>query len=109
MFPLLGECRTGTERQDADELGGKGASLDWLKRAGLPVPPGFVVPASVARAADEPRLRDHLRRLGAAMDGPLPPTPEMLLEDYPELEEAADSLREGLDGSLAAWSRPLPR
>src|SRR5205807_6947715 len=105
MFPRLGAWRGGGEIGQAGELGGKGASLDRLKRAGLPVPPGFVVPASVARAAGDERLREQLRALGTAMDGPLPPTPEMLLEDFPELDSAAESLREGLEESLRAWER----
>ncbi len=40
--------------------GGKGASLAAMTVAGLPVPPGFVVPAwALSRAVDAARLREH--------------------------------------------------
>src|SRR5919108_1798867 len=42
--------------------GGKGASLAAMTAAGLPVPPGFVVPASVLeRSVDAARLRELAR------------------------------------------------
>lgn len=50
------------------EAGGKGANLGELTRAGLPVPPGFVVTASayrahLARAGLEARIADRLHTL----------------------------------------------
>jgi pyruvate,water dikinase len=44
--------------RDVDCAGGKGASLAAMTAAGLPVPPGFVVPAwALEHAVDPPRLR----------------------------------------------------
>jgi pyruvate,water dikinase len=44
--------------RDADCAGGKGASLAAMTAAGLPVPPGFVVPAwELERSVDAGRLR----------------------------------------------------
>ncbi len=67
-------------RGDVDVAGGKGANLGELTRAGLPVPPGFVVTADAyLRAADSAGVRDELRRLGEELD----------TEDLPALEAAA--------------------
>lgn len=45
--------------RDVRVAGGKGASLAAMTAVGLPVPPGFVVPASVLEASvDGPRLRE---------------------------------------------------
>ncbi|GEN07229.1 PEP-utilising enzyme, TIM barrel domain [Myxococcus fulvus] len=49
-------------REDAPVAGGKGANLGELTRAGLPVPPGFVVTASAFQQAMEP-VRPRLREL----------------------------------------------
>jgi len=51
----------GISLDDAAEVGGKGANLGELSRAGLPVPPGFVLGASAFHAAVE----------GAGIDGRL--------------------------------------
>lgn len=49
--------------REATLAGGKGASLAAMTAAGLPVPPGFVLPAYLLeRAVDAERLRDLARR-----------------------------------------------
>lgn len=40
-------------KNDTELAGGKGANLGELTRAGLPVPPGFIVTAEAYRAAME--------------------------------------------------------
>ncbi|NRD45904.1 phosphoenolpyruvate synthase [Corallococcus exiguus] len=53
-------------REDVDQAGGKGANLGELTRAGLPVPPGFVITASAFHHAMEsarPRLQDLWKRV----------------------------------------------
>jgi pyruvate, water dikinase len=56
-------------RSDVATAGGKGANLGELARAGLPVPPGFVVTAPAFLAAMEDRgVREELR------DGLPPPS-----------------------------------
>jgi pyruvate,water dikinase len=50
-------------RDDVARVGGKGANLGELTRAGLPVPPGFVVTASAyLLALDQAGTRQELRR-----------------------------------------------
>ena len=41
---------TDLDRPDGDLLGGKGASLAEMSRAGLPVPPGFTITTECCRA-----------------------------------------------------------
>jgi pyruvate, water dikinase len=54
---------------DADVAGGKGANLGELTRAGLPVPPGFVVTAAAFLAAlDDRDVRTDLRAGATAVD-----------------------------------------
>lgn len=56
-------------RTDVPWAGGKGANLGELTRAGLPVPPGFVVGApAYAALCEEGELRAHLTRLLAGLD-----------------------------------------
>jgi pyruvate, water dikinase len=51
-------------RDDLSSVGGKGANLGILSRAGLPVPPGFVVTADAYLAAmEEGGVRADLQRL----------------------------------------------
>ena len=51
-------------RDDVALVGGKGANLGELTRAGLPVPPGFAITADAyVRAIDAAHVRDELRRL----------------------------------------------
>jgi pyruvate,water dikinase len=52
---------------DTDIAGGKGANLGEMTRAGLPVPPGFVVTsAAYVEALEAAGIRDDLRELTAA-------------------------------------------
>ncbi|MGZ3438388.1 MAG: PEP/pyruvate-binding domain-containing protein, partial [Polyangia bacterium] len=56
-------------RGDVTIAGGKGANLGELARAGLPVPPGFVVTAPAYLAAmDAGSTRSSLRNLAASVD-----------------------------------------
>jgi pyruvate,water dikinase len=56
-------------RDDVARVGGKGANLGELTRAGLPVPPGFVVTAnSYLDALDRAGLREEVRRRTEGVD-----------------------------------------
>jgi phosphohistidine swiveling domain-containing protein len=56
---------------DIDQAGGKGANLGELTRAGLPVPPGFVVVTDAYRAyLAEHQLADKIAALAAPTDDP---------------------------------------
>jgi rifampicin phosphotransferase len=56
---------------DIDRAGGKGANLGELTRAGLPVPPGFVVVTDAYRAyIAEHQLADKIAALAAPTDDP---------------------------------------
>jgi rifampicin phosphotransferase len=58
-------------RGDIDEAGGKGANLGELTRAGLPVPPGFVVLIDAYRAyVAEHQLVEKITALAAPTDDP---------------------------------------
>jgi hypothetical protein len=93
----------------AADLGGKGAVLDLLRRRGLPVPPGFVVPAEVYRAAArDPALLPVLRQLGAAMESGQPPAPSTMVLCDPRTAWLLAMLRRRIEASLAGWRRPLP-
>ncbi|RKG80095.1 phosphoenolpyruvate synthase [Corallococcus exercitus] len=54
-------------REDVAQAGGKGANLGELTRAGLPVPPGFVITATAFQHALEP-VRARLRELWQRVD-----------------------------------------
>ena len=55
-------------RDDVAMVGGKGANLGELLRAGLPVPPGFAITAAAfVRALEEAGVRDELRRVFASV------------------------------------------
>ena len=78
---------------DAVVVGGKAAALGELTRAGIPVPPGFVVPAEAfgqAMAAVDPA--GSLVRAAAGMAA----------EDVPAIAQVASRLRERIT------ARPLP-
>ncbi|HLZ37297.1 MAG TPA: phosphoenolpyruvate synthase [Mycobacteriales bacterium] len=69
---------------DVAAVGGKGANLGELTRAGLPVPPGFVVTAEVFRAAlAEAGVGDDVARIAADAD----------VDDPAALADAAERLR----------------
>jgi pyruvate,water dikinase len=54
------------DRRDLDVAGGKGANLGELTKAGLPVPPGFVITApGYLQAMDDGHVRDQLRAVFA--------------------------------------------
>lgn len=62
-------------RADVAMVGGKGANLGELSRAGLPVPPGFVVTSTAFLAAlDAANLRERLRDGFSAVDSRDPET-----------------------------------
>jgi pyruvate, water dikinase len=74
-------------RDDVSYAGGKGANLGELTRAGLPVPPGFVVGApAYAAFCEETGLRARLDELLAGVD----------VEDAAALEAASQSAREAV-------------
>ncbi|MBS1868379.1 MAG: phosphoenolpyruvate synthase [Actinobacteria bacterium] len=71
-------------RDDVDWAGGKGANLGELTRAGLPVPPGFVVGApAYAAMCEASDLRAHLVRLLEGLD----------VDDTTALEASAEQAR----------------
>jgi rifampicin phosphotransferase len=56
---------------DIDQAGGKGANLGELTRAGIPVPPGFVVTTEAYRVyVGEHQLDDKITALAAPSDDP---------------------------------------
>ena len=85
-------------RDDTAIAGGKGANLGELTRAGLPVPPGFVIAAAAyLDAMERAGVRDDLRALAAAIDP----------DDRDALESASHKARElveraGLPDALRA-------
>ncbi|HEY8524429.1 MAG TPA: phosphoenolpyruvate synthase [Acidimicrobiales bacterium] len=73
-------------RDDVGLVGGKGANLGELTRAGFPVPPGFVVTADAyLRAMDEGEVRAALLARAAAVDAD---DPEALGAATRDLQEA---------------------
>lgn len=89
-----------------DVLGGKGASLDVLLRAGLPVPPTTVVTTEAYRqVAAQPELADLLDELRT---GPLPAT-SALVEAGRAVDQAflAVPLPAELQREVLAAARPL--
>ena len=82
----------GTSEGDPDRkdvLGGKGASLAAMSRAGLPVPPGFTISVGCCRLYHEAggvwpegleeEVREHLARLEKVTGGPFGKGPKPLL------------------------------
>ncbi len=71
-------------KDDVDLAGGKGANLGELLKAGLAVPPGFVVTApAYLWVLDESGVREELRRQSAAVD----------IDDPAGLSAAAEALQ----------------
>lgn len=72
-------------KDDTDVAGGKGANLGELSRAGLPVPPGFVITAGAyLDAMDASGVRGELRSASGALDP----------DDANELTATAEHLRD---------------
>ncbi|MGH2835114.1 MAG: phosphoenolpyruvate synthase [Solirubrobacteraceae bacterium] len=72
-------------RKDVDYAGGKGANLGELTRAGLPVPPGFVIGApAYASFCEQNGVRERLREILAGVE----------VEDSRALRAAADAARQ---------------
>ena len=60
---------TDLARADVDYAGGKGANLGELTRAGLPVPPGFVITAQAyLQAMDEAGVRSAMQAAAVEVD-----------------------------------------
>lgn len=75
---------------DVAHVGGKGANLGEMTRAGLPVPPGFVVTASAFLSfLDEAGIRERLRELFLAVDP----------DDAERLAASSREMRELVQGS----------
>ncbi|WP_141588084.1 phosphoenolpyruvate synthase [Myxococcus sp. AB056] len=70
-------------REDVALAGGKGANLGEMTRAGLPVPPGFVITAAAFQEAMAP-VRAQLSRLWAQVD---PDDPSSLTQVTQQLRE----------------------
>lgn len=71
------------DRSDTAVVGGKGASLGDMARAGLPVPPGFVIcTEAFRRFLAESGLDQEIARLLQEVD----------LEDHASLEQVAESI-----------------
>jgi pyruvate,water dikinase len=71
-------------KDDVALVGGKGANLGEMTRAGIPVPPGFVVTVhAYSRLLDEAELREQAERLLDDLD----------INDRPRLETAAAAIR----------------
>ncbi|WP_426755394.1 phosphoenolpyruvate synthase [Myxococcus sp. Y35] len=82
-------------RDDVGLAGGKGANLGEMTRAGLPVPPGFVVTAAAFHEAMSP-VRSQLRTLWERVDP----------DDAASLARVTDQLRACVRGvSVPEWLR----
>jgi pyruvate, water dikinase len=87
--------------EDVELAGGKGANLGELTRAGLPVPPGFVVTAPAELAALESAgIRAELQQLADGVDPAVPGTldeaasrAEELFADLELPEDLRDAVR----------------
>ena len=84
-------------RADVPVAGGKGANLGELTRAGLPVPPGFVIGApGYAAFCDETGLRE---RLAAELD-------DLDVDDTAALEAGARRARDLVEAeAMPGWLR----
>jgi len=94
-------------RQDVARVGGKGANLGEMTRAGFPVPPGFVVTVTAfLRALDASGIRARLRDLFAKAD---PDDPAQLAATSREMQAliARLELPTSLRDELAAAYRSI--
>jgi rifampicin phosphotransferase len=96
-------------RGDIEQAGGKGANLGELTRAGLPVPPGFVILTDAYRAyIAEHQLADKIVGLAGPTDDPA--GYESASEQIRALfaEEISDSLRAEIANEYAALGDDVP-
>lgn len=81
-------------REDTELVGGKGSSLGELLRAGIPVPPGFVVTVySYLHFLERANLREFIRSILGELD----------YEDGQRLNEASARIKEAIE------SAPMPQ
>ncbi|HEY6682484.1 MAG TPA: PEP/pyruvate-binding domain-containing protein, partial [Propionibacteriaceae bacterium] len=96
-------------RDDIEQAGGKGANLGELTRAGLPVPPGFVILTDAYRGyIAEHQLADKIVGLAGPTDDPA--GYESASEQIRALfaEEISDSLRAEIADEYAALGGDVP-
>jgi rifampicin phosphotransferase len=96
-------------RDDIDHAGGKGANLGELTRAGLPVPPGFVVVTDAYRAyVAEHRLAEKIATLAGPADDP--GGYESASQQIRALfsDEISDALRDEIAEAYAALGEDVP-
>jgi pyruvate, water dikinase len=96
IAPSLAPVRPFAElgRGDVEYAGGKGANLGELTRAGLPVPPGFVIGApAYASFCEQTGLRERLDAILSRVE----------VEDTASLQHAAEAARQAvLDAPMPA-------
>jgi|GEM_PF-503685 len=91
---------------DAATVGGKGANLGELTRAGLPVPPGFVVTAGAyLDAMDAAGVREELRGKVSGLDAAEPAKLAVIGEEARALVRGAPMPDELRDEILDAYHR----
>ena len=96
-------------RDDIDQAGGKGANLGELTRAGLPVPPGFVIVTRAYREyVAEHQLADKIAAL--AVPGDDPAGYESASQEIRALfaVEVSDSVRAEIADAYAALGKNVP-
>jgi rifampicin phosphotransferase len=96
-------------RGDIDRAGGKGANLGELTRAGLPVPPGFVIVTDAYRAyVAEHQLAEKIAALAAPTDDPA--GYESASEQIRALfvDEVSDDLRAQVAEAYATLGEDVP-
>ena len=75
---------TAVGKEDIDQVGGKGASLGEMLRAGVPVPPGFVVTTAAYKAFMTERRLDVVESLLVRLD----------VHDFSELKRVAAQVQQ---------------
>ncbi|HVM54004.1 MAG TPA: phosphoenolpyruvate synthase [Acidimicrobiales bacterium] len=93
-------------RGDAEVVGGKGANLGELARAGLPVPPGFVIVAGAhLQALEEGGIREKLTAMLAGVDPTDPLALDQVAADARGLVddvEVPEAIRDEIAAAYAA-------
>ncbi|WP_436497828.1 PEP/pyruvate-binding domain-containing protein [Actinokineospora sp. HUAS TT18] len=88
----MGTLPLDDSRADLATVGGKGASLAKLARAGLPVPPGFHITTDAYRGRENPAVAaitaDAILAAYAELGGPVAVRSSATAEDLPELSFA---------------------